>query len=211
MKAHLDPSELEEALAFVTKGLRGKKLRERAKALLVFGEKDISVEFNDLSANCSAEVMEPGKYALNPFIFRPFLETFGKRRILIEISRKGIAIGNLQFAHLRIHGRFEKPEEAVEDWSAVLRQALAKRQKRIEENAEWRESNRQLLEDKLSDARHVSFKRTDGGIEYGAAVLKYERGEPGHRKVYVKTKDFQEVWINELEIVSFGKDPEFNV
>jgi hypothetical protein len=76
---------------------------------------------------------------------------------------------------------------------------------------EWGEAQKRVHEDKLLDARYVAFKRTDGGIEYGAAVLKCERGDPGNRKVYVKTKDFQEVWISELEIVSYGKDPKLDI
>ncbi len=48
------------------------------------------------------------------------------------------------------------------------------------------------------------FKRTDGGVESGAAILNWERGEYRNRRVLVRTKDFQEVWISELEIVDFG-------
>ena|SRR3989338_7536434 len=211
MKAELNARELEEVLAFVSKGVRGKKTQERAKALMVFGKDEVEVSFNDVGRVCAARVLESGTYALNPFIFKPMIETFGKSNILIEIDSDGITIGRLRLAHIRVHGRFDKPEEAIESWRRFRNNQLGKRQKRIEKDAEWKETQKHVPVDKLLDAQYVAFKRTDGGIEYGAAVLKYERGEPGNRKVFVKTTDFQEVWIRELEIVSYGKDPKLDI
>ena len=211
MKADFNPQELEKAFAFVCKGLRPKKARDSAKAPLVLRDNDIGVEFNGLSTNCVADVSETGRYAVNPFIFRPFLETFGKNKITMEIDREGITIARLHLTHIRVHGRFEDPDEAIGSWKRFRSKQVGKQQKRIERDAEWKAVNRLLPEDKLRDARYVAFKRIDGGIEYGAAVLKYEKGEPGNRKVYVKTKDFQEVWINELDIVSYRKDPELSM
>jgi len=81
MKAELNADELQAALAFVTKGVRGKQARERAKALLTFGVDDICIDFNDFSANCPAKVTKTGRYVVNPFIFRPFVDTYGTSSI----------------------------------------------------------------------------------------------------------------------------------
>lgn len=211
MKAELESHELVKVFAFVCKGARGKEVRERAKALLVFGNDGLCVEFNDLSVTCPAQVSETGKYALNPFVFSPMIETFGKTKITIEITKDAITVGRLQVAHSRVHGWFDRPETAIQTWDRYRSMQLDKRQKRIKKETEWKATERRGKDDKLRDARYVAFKRTDGGIEYAAAVLKYERGAPGDRKVLVKTKDFQEVWISELEIVSYGREPEINV
>jgi hypothetical protein len=163
------------------------------------------VEFNDVGRACAARVLVVGTYALNPFIFRPMIKTFGETNITLEIDSEGVAIGRLRVAHSRVNGSFAKPEMAVQFWQRFRSKQVDKRQKRIDKEAEWNEAHTGELEDKLLDARYVAFKRTDGGLEYGAAVLKCERGKPGSRKVLVKTKDFQEVWISELEIVKRKK------
>jgi hypothetical protein len=209
--AELRADELERALAFVSKGVRGKRAQDRAKALLIFGQDGLTVQFNNLSANCEARISEICKYALNPFVLRPLLETYAKSEIAIAIDKEGIRIGRSRLAHIRVHGRFQKPDEAVKLWEALRNKQLGKRQKRIERKAESETTLRIASEDKLLNAQYVAFKRTDGGIEYCAAVLNYEKGEPGHRKVYVKTRDFQELWIDELEVVSYGKDPQFEI
>ena len=208
MKAEVNAHELEEIFAFVCKGVRGKKTRERARAVLIFDNDGVGVEFNDVGRACAARVLVVGTYALNPFIFRPMIKTFGETNITLEIDSEGVAIGRLRVAHSRVNGSFAKPEMAVQFWQRFRSKQLDKRQKRIDEEAEWKKAHERELDDKLRDARYVAFKRTDGGIEYGAAVLKYEKGEPGNRKVFVKTKDFQEVWISELEIMSYGDAPE---
>ena len=210
MKAEVNAHELEEMFAFVCKGVRGKKTRERARAFLIFDNDGVGVEFNDVGRACAARVLVVGTYALNPFIFRPMIKTFGETNITLEIDSEGVAIGRLRVAHSRVNGSFAKPEMAVQFWQRFRSKQVDKRQKRIDKEAEWNEAHTGELEDKLLDARYVAFKRTDGGLEYGAAVLNCERGKPGSRKVLVKTKDFQEVWISELEIVSYGKDPELN-
>lgn len=116
MKAELNSHELEEAFAFVTKGVRGNKVHERAKALLIFGDDGLCVEFNDLSANCPAQFLESGKYALNRFIFRPLLQTFKETKLVLEITEIGINIGRSRVAHSRLHGWFTNPEIALQNW-----------------------------------------------------------------------------------------------
>ncbi len=211
MKAEVNAHELEEIFAFVCKGVRGKKTRERARAFLIFDNDGVGVEFNDVGRACAARVLVVGTYALNPFIFRPMIKTFGETNIALEIDSEGVAIGRLRVAHSRVNGSFAKPELAVQFWQRFRSKQLDKRQKRIDKEAEWKKGHKPELEDKLREARYVAFKRTDGGIEYGAVVLKYERGDPGNRNVLVKTNDFQEVWISELEIVSYGREPKLDM
>ena len=133
MRADFKAHELEKAFALVCKALRRKKAQaqDRAKALMVLGDKGICVKFNRLIANCPAEVSEGGKYAVNPFIFRPFLETFGKTKITMEINREGITIGHLYFEHIRVHGRFDHPEEAIESWESFRGRQLSNQRRRL--------------------------------------------------------------------------------
>jgi hypothetical protein len=140
MNAELNARELLDAFAFVTKGLRGKLVRERAKALIIFGANGVTVQFNDVSANCPAEVFEIGKYALNPFIFRPFLETYGKSDIRIEVNPEGITIGRLRLAHIRVHGRFERPEEAIASWAKLWMTKSVNRQTKVQKDAQSRDA-----------------------------------------------------------------------
>jgi hypothetical protein len=124
MKAELNADGLQIAFATVSKGIRGKHLQERAKALLTFRADDVCVDFNDVSASCPAIVSKPGKYVLNPFIFRALLETYGILIISIEIDETGLTfqrspVGRLRLAHIRVHGRFDYQQAALDRWERV--------------------------------------------------------------------------------------------
>ena len=127
MEAELNADELQIAFATVSKSIRSKRLQERAKALLTFRGEDVCVDFNNLRVNCSAIVSRPGKYVLNPFIFRPLLETYGKSTISIEIDEAGINISRTpvsrsRLAHIRVHGLFDHQQAALDNWQRVRAQ-----------------------------------------------------------------------------------------
>src|SRR6266536_1219685 len=136
MKAEFISTDLGNVFDFIAKGVRGKKARDKARALLVFDDDGISVQCNELSANCEAQVSESGKYSLNPFIFKPFLETYGKSRVVLEIDGEGIRIGRLRVAHSRVNGSFNEPNKAIESWEHFRRKQLDKRQERIKKDAQ---------------------------------------------------------------------------
>lgn len=209
MKAEINPRELGKLLVLITKDVRGKKARDRAVVLLSFEEDAIKAEFTDIGVSCPAKVTEKGAYALNPFVLRNILETFSNKNVILEIDKTGVRIGGLRVGHARLNGHLHDPYIAVQLWQ----NDWGKQQDRKAKTRQKEDENKQskVHQEELWSGRRVDFRRPGGQIEHGAVILRYERGVQGNRKVLVKTRDFQEVWISELEIVNFDLEAKLDV
>lgn len=202
MKAEIRPKEFSKLMKLVTKGVRGNKVRSKAIGLLFFKNDRVELEFNDIAGSCEANVTEWGTYALNPITFNALLAEFTDEKVVVEIDERRVQIGNLKLDHKRLNGFWKFPRLAIRVWNKYIAINLAKKIKRREQEEAWEQWNA-LNKEEFWTRRKVVFKRTDGGIESGAAIIDWERGAYRNRRVLIKTKDFREVWISEMEIVDF--------
>ena len=153
------------------------------------------LEFNETAASW-------GTYALNPITFNALLAEFPSEKVVVEINERRVQIDNLKLDHKRLNGFWKFPRLANRVWNKYRENDLARKIKKREKEEAWEQWNA-LNKEEFWTGRKVVFRRSDGGIESGAAILNWERGAFKNRRVLVKTKDFQEVWISELEIVDF--------
>jgi hypothetical protein len=204
--ARLLSDNLEKVLKPILKGIRAKKAKTKARALLSFGEGGILVQFNGNSIVCNAKVVEEGACALNPFILLDVVRTAGGEEVLFQVNESEIRFANAKFSHTYFHATLTDKEDALHRWDKYLEKKVERKRQKLEMEQDYRRS---LDQYSLLEFRSiVSFKRTDGGIEREAHILKIEAGDKGNRRMLVKTSDFQEIWIREPEIVSIGRGPD---
>lgn len=207
MQAEIDLDEFKNAVAKVTKGVRGKHIQARARALLAFQSGGVSIEFNNRTETFRGHVSKTGTYSLNPFVLRKLLDTYNGPNLSVNIEADGIVIGRTRTGHVSVRGSLHEPEAKVV--ASKIRQELRvkRREERLAREATREAAERSCPVDELARAGHVAYRRTDGGIEYSAAILEYEKGATRNRRVHVQTTDSLRVWIHEFQIVSYGKDP----
>ena len=206
MKAEINPKETCKRLALITKGIKGEKARSKAMELIRFKKGSIDIESDEMSATCPAKRVTEGVCALNPLILKEILETCSEEKIIWKIDETRVQIGRLKSDPRRLNVFLEYPEIAIRLWKLFKEKQLSKKINREAKEREWHEEWKKWVisqREALQKGRIVDFKRVDGGVEREAVILGFERGEGRDRRVLVKTKDFQEVWINELEIVEF--------
>lgn len=214
MKAGINPKETCKLLALVTKGIRGKKARSKTMVLIRFKQGSIDIESDEMSASCPADIVMEGTCALNPLLLKDLLATCSEDKVMWEINEKCVQIGRLKLDVRRLHVFLDYPEIAIRVWKRFREKQLSKKINREAKEREWHEEWKKWVisqREALQKGRTVGFKRVDGAVERDATILDFERLDGRNRRVLVKTKDFQEVWINELGIVEFDPGHKLNI